>query len=146
MTDILAHSSSNPLCPCTPSNASAKRFCSLSLSFFAPFHFRHLSTFLRFSASLFALAFLIYSVKNDKSGSSDELIVQLTNNLSNEIQNIRKEVGENSEKNRIEIENKLLSINKEINDFHKTSKENIQKEVAYFYGKHNKSYEQNNNC
>ena len=71
-------------------------------------------------AILFALAFLIYSVKNDKSGSSDELIVQLTNNLSNEIQNIRKEVGENSEKNRIEIENKLLSINKEINEQLKT--------------------------
>ena len=54
-------------------------------------------------AILFALAFLIYSVKSNKSGSSAELIVQLTNNLSNEIQNIRKEVGENSEKNRKEI-------------------------------------------
>ena len=81
-------------------------------------------------AILFALAFIIYSVKSNKSGSSAELIVQLTNNLSNEIQNIRKEVGENSEKNRIEIENKLLSINKEINDFHKTSKENIQKQFS----------------
>lgn len=81
-------------------------------------------------AILFALAFLIYSVKNDKSGSSDELIVQLTNNLSNEIQNIRKEVGENSQKNRKEIENKLLSINKEIIDFHKSSKKDIQKQFS----------------
>ncbi|MFL2666545.1 MAG: DNA recombination protein RmuC [Flavobacteriaceae bacterium] len=81
-------------------------------------------------AILFALAFLIYSVKSNKSGSSAELIVQLTNNLSNEIQNIRKEVGENSEKNRKEIENKLLSINKEIIDFHKSSKKDIQKQFS----------------
>ncbi|MAU63542.1 MAG: DNA recombination protein RmuC [Flavobacteriaceae bacterium] len=79
---------------------------------------------------LFALAFLIYSVKNKKSESSNELIIQLTNNLSNEIQNIRKEVGENSEKNRKEIENKLLSINKEIIDFHKISKEDIKKQFS----------------
>ena len=81
-------------------------------------------------AILFALAFLIYSVKSNKSGSSAELIVQLTNNLSNEIQNIRKEVGENSEKNRKEVENKLLSINKEIIDFHKSSKKDIQKQFS----------------
>ncbi len=81
-------------------------------------------------AILFALAFLIYSVKSNKSGSSAELIVQLTNNLSNEIQNIRKEVGENSEKNRKEIEKKLLSINKEIIDFHKSSKKDIQKQFS----------------
>jgi len=81
-------------------------------------------------AILFALAFIIYSVKSNKSGSSAELIVQLTNNLSNEIQNIRKEVGENSEKNRKEIENKLLSINKEIIDFHKSSKKDIQKQFS----------------
>lgn len=81
-------------------------------------------------AILFALAFLIYSIKTKKSGSSDELIVQLTNNLSNEIQSIRKEVGDNSEKNRKEIENKLLSINKEIIDFHKSSKKDIQKQFS----------------
>ena len=81
-------------------------------------------------AILFTLAFLIYSIKTKKSGSSDELIVQLTNNLSNEIQSIRKEVGDNSEKNRKEIENKLLSINKEIIDFHKSSKKDIQKQFS----------------
>ena len=41
-------------------------------------------------------------------------MIQLTNNLSNEIQNIRKEVSESSEKNRTEIETKLSAINKEI--------------------------------
>jgi len=81
-------------------------------------------------AILFTLAFLIYSIKTKKSGSSDELIVQLTNNLSNENQSIRKEVGDNSEKNRKEIENKLLSINKEIIDFHKSSKKDIQKQFS----------------
>ena len=79
---------------------------------------------------LFTLAFLMYSIKNNKSGSSNELIVQLTNNLSNDIQNIRKEVGENSEKNRVEIENKLLSINKQLIDFHKSSKEDIKKQFS----------------
>ena len=57
-------------------------------------------------------------------------MIQLTNNLSNEIQNIRKEVSESSEKNRTEIETKLSAINKEINNFHKISKEDIQKQFT----------------
>ena len=79
---------------------------------------------------LIGIGVVVFILKNNKTGSSDELMVQLTNNLSSEIQNIRKEVGENSEKNRLEIEKKLSSINKEINDFHKVSKENIQKQFS----------------
>ena len=82
-------------------------------------------------ALLAAIALIFYiQWSNKNSNSSDDLLVQLTNNLSNEIQNIRKEVGENSEKNRKEIENKLLSINKEIIDFHKSSKKDIQKQFS----------------
>jgi len=79
---------------------------------------------------LILLVFVVYTLKSKKDSGSNELLVQLTNNLSNEIQNIRKEVSENSEKNRLELESKLISINKEINDFHKTSKENIQKQFS----------------
>ena len=72
---------------------------------------------------LVLVVFLIVILKNKNDNSSNELLIQLTNNLSSEIQNIRKEVGENSEKSRLELESKLSSINKEINNFHKTSKE-----------------------
>ena len=79
---------------------------------------------------LLTLVFLIFTLKNNNTGSTDDLIIQLTNNLSNEIQNIRKEVSENSEKNRFELESKLSSINKEINNFHKSSKEDMQKQFS----------------
>ena len=79
---------------------------------------------------LLLLVFIIYTLKSKGSSGSSELLIQLTNNLSNEIQNIRKEVSENSEKNRLELESKLSSINKEINNFHKTSKEDIQKQFS----------------
>ena len=79
---------------------------------------------------LVLVVFLIFILKNKNDNSSNELLIQLTNNLSSEIQNIRKEVGENSEKSRLELESKLSSINKEINNFHKTSKEDIQKQFS----------------
>ncbi len=79
---------------------------------------------------LVLLATIVYLIKSKSSSGSNELFVQLTNNLSNEIQSIRKEVGENSEKNRLELESKLSLINKEINNFHKSSKEDIQKQFS----------------
>ena len=79
---------------------------------------------------LVLVVFLIFILKNKNDNSSNELLIPLTNNLSSEIQNIRKEVGENSEKSRLELESKLSSINKEINNFHKTSKEDIQKQFS----------------
>ena len=47
-----------------------------------------------------------------------------------DIQEIRKEVGENSEKGRKEIEEKLKDINKGINTFQESSKEDMQKQFA----------------
>ena len=79
---------------------------------------------------LVLLATIFYLIKSKSSSGSNELLIQLTNNLSNEIQNIRKEVGENSEKNRLELESKLSLINKEINNFHKSSKDDIQKQFS----------------
>ena len=47
-----------------------------------------------------------------------------------EIQDVRKELGENAEKGRKEIDEKLKDINKEINDFHKSNKSDMQKQFA----------------
>ena len=74
------------------------------------------------------LIFLIFRGNKD-SGASD-VIFQLSNNLSNQIQNIRKEISDNSEKSRIEIESKLKTINKEISDFQTSSKSTMQKQFA----------------
>ena len=47
--------------------------------------------------------------RNNNGGNSD-VIIQLSNNLSNQIQNIRKEISDNSEKSRLEIESKLKPV------------------------------------
>ena len=67
--------------------------------------------------------------RNNNGGNSD-VIIQLSNNLSNQIQNIRKEINDNSEKSRLEIESKLKIINKEISDFQVSSKSTMQKQFA----------------
>ena len=85
---------------------------------------------LLFIAVLLVLGLIIYYMRSNKNNSLDKLMIQLTNNLSNDIQNIRKEVSQNSEKNRTEIETKLSEINKEINNYHKISKEDIQKQFT----------------
>ena len=73
------------------------------------------------------LIFIIY--RGNSEGNSD-VIIQLSNNLSNQIQNIRKEISDNSEKSRLEIESKLKIINKEISDFQVSSKSTMQKQFA----------------
>ena len=67
--------------------------------------------------------------RNSNEGDSD-VIIQLSNNLSNQIQNIRKEISDNSEKSRLEIESKLKIINKEISDFQISSKSTMQKQFS----------------
>ena len=67
--------------------------------------------------------------RNNNGGNSD-VIIQLSNNLSNQIQDIRKEISDNSEKSRLEIESKLKIINKEISDFQISSKSTMQKQFA----------------
>ena len=66
----------------------------------------------------------------NSSGGNSDVIIQLSNNLSNQIQNIRKEISDNSEKSRLEIESKLKVINKEISDFQISSKSTMQKQFA----------------
>ncbi|MEE2700121.1 MAG: DNA recombination protein RmuC [Bacteroidota bacterium] len=74
---------------------------------------------------------LIYFKKPDvKTESSNEFLLNLNENLRKEIQEIRKEVAENSEKGRKEIEDKLKDINKGINTFQESSKEDMQKQFS----------------
>ena len=76
------------------------------------------------------IATLIFIVFKNKNSSQPDVLIQLTNNLSNQIQNIRKEINDNSEKSRLEIESKLKVINKEISDFQISSKSSMQKQFA----------------
>ena len=71
---------------------------------------------------------LLFFKKKDKDNTSQELLIQLNNSLRQEIQEIRKEVGENSEKSRQEIEKKLTDINKGIYAYQENSKEDMQKQ------------------
>ena len=76
------------------------------------------------------IATLLFIVFKNKNSSQPDVLIQLTNNLSNQIQNIRKEINDNSEKSRLEIESKLKVINKEISDFQISSKSSMQKQFA----------------
>ena len=76
------------------------------------------------------LAILVFVLFKNKAGNEPDVIIQLTNSLSNQIQNIRKEINDNSEKSRLEIESKLKVINKEISDFQISSKSSMQKQFA----------------
>ena len=76
------------------------------------------------------LAILVFVVFKNKGNNESDVIIQLTNSLSNQIQNIRQEINDNSEKSRLEIESKLKVINKEISDFQISSKSSMQKQFA----------------
>jgi len=72
---------------------------------------------------------LIYFKKNVKNENNrNELLLSLNENLRMEIKEIRKEMSDNSDKGRAEIERKLIEINKGINTFQTSSKEDMQKQ------------------
>ena len=74
---------------------------------------------------------LVYFKKNEKNNSlENDFLLRLNENLRKEIQEIRKEISQNSDKGRREIEEKLLVINKGINSFQTSSKEDMQKQLA----------------
>lgn len=74
---------------------------------------------------------LIYLKKpQENKDISNELLLNLNENLRKEIQDIRKELSENSEKGRKEIEDKLKDINKGIITFQASSKEDMQKQFS----------------
>lgn len=80
---------------------------------------------------LVAVGVMIYINRpNAKKDNSQELLIQLNNDLRKEIQDIRKEVNTNAKEGRKEIEQKLKDINSEINTFHTTSKTDMQKQFS----------------
>ena len=76
------------------------------------------------------VSFLVYFIFNGsfKNNSSNNDLIQFTNTITSNIQEIRKEVNANAKESRMEIEMKLKDINKQINDFHKTSSLNISEQ------------------
>ena len=82
---------------------------------------------------IIVIGFLILYFKkenNKKEDKSKEFLLQLNTELRKEIQDIRREVSNNSEKGRKEIEEKLQNINKGITNFQNTSREDMQKQFA----------------
>ena len=76
------------------------------------------------------IALVIYLFSKKNNDKSSDLILQISNNLTGQVQDIRKEINENSEKSRLEIESKLKLINKEISDFQVSSKTQMQKQLT----------------
>ena len=69
----------------------------------------------------FTLIYLIIKSKSSKSSIEVEDLMNFSNNLNTQIQDIRKEIDNNSRESRGEIEAKLNNINKQINDYHNSS-------------------------
>ena len=76
--------------------------------------------------------FLLIYFKKLKSteNNSNEFLLKLNENLRREIQDIRKEISQNSELGRKEIEEKLIDINKGIHTFQTESKKDMQKQFS----------------
>ena len=67
------------------------------------------------------LIYLIIKSKSSTSSIEATDLMNFSNNLNAQIQDIRKEIDNNSRESRGEIETKLNNINKQINDYHKSS-------------------------
>lgn len=76
------------------------------------------------------VAFFLINRGTKKEDTSQEFLLQLNAELRREIQDIRKEVNQNAEKGRTEIESKLKDINKELSEYQKSSKSDMQKQFA----------------
>ena len=73
----------------------------------------------------FTLIYLIYKTSSSKSSIEATDLLNFSNSLNNQIQDIRKEIDSNSRESRGEIEKKLNNINKQINDYHQSSSVSI---------------------
>ena len=76
-------------------------------------------------AVVLILIYLIFNIKSSNKSIEASDLLNFSNNLNTQIQEIRKEIDSNSKDNRAEIESKLNNINKQLNDYHKSSSESI---------------------
>ena len=79
---------------------------------------------------LIALVYLIYLQMNKGDDQStiqqQQLFMDFSSRMSNEIQNVRKEISENTGKSREEVQNKLDDMNKELLSFQKSTTNTLQ--------------------
>lgn len=88
------------------------------------------SAIIIFLLAVLIIFLLIKEFKNTQKQDTqpNDLLIQLNENLRNEIREIRKEVSDNSEKNRKEMEEKLHFITKEISTYQVSAKTDMQKQ------------------
>mgnify|MGYP001201959375 FL=1 len=74
---------------------------------------------------LFIVLAIYFKKPAGTKANSNDFLLQLNESLRKEIQEIRKEVGNNAEQGRKEIEDKLMNINKGISTFQESSKKDM---------------------
>ena len=79
---------------------------------------------------ILGVVLVMFFLRNRNPSGSDSLLLQLNEALRNEIQEIRKDVAQNAQTSRVEIEGKLKTINQEINEFQKSAKQNMQQQFS----------------
>jgi len=67
------------------------------------------------------LAYLVYNLKNNQNSSETTDLIKFSESLTNQIQEVRKEIDKNSKDSRVDIESRLNEINKQMTDFTKSS-------------------------
>ena len=74
---------------------------------------------------VFALTFLVLYIKNNSNNNKTSDLLNFSESLTNQIQEVRKEIYKNSKESREDIESRLNEINKQMHSFTKSSSENM---------------------
>ena len=74
---------------------------------------------------LLLLAYVVFNLKNNTNSTKTADLIHFSESLTNQIQEVRKEIDKNSKDSRIDIESRLNEINKQMNDFNKSSTANM---------------------
>ncbi len=72
-----------------------------------------------------ALIYLVYSLRKKEDSPQISDLINFSESLTNQIQEVRKEIDKNSKDSRTDIESKLNQINKQMSDFTKSSTDNM---------------------
>ena len=71
------------------------------------------------------LTFFIFYVRNNSSKNKTSDLINFSESLTNQIQEVRREIYKNSKESREDIESRLNEINKQMHSFTKSSSENM---------------------
>ena len=72
-----------------------------------------------------ALIYLVYNLRKKEDSPQISDLINFSESLTNQIQEVRREIDKNSKDSRTDIESKLNQINKQMNDFTKSSTANM---------------------